>query len=382
MKSGVKGDGAIRTLKKKGKEDPPATSHRDENAKLSSSSPSWLLLLRDLALFVNMVFSVPMWTMAFFTGLYGMIVVCCIAYCSTINHCNWYHTIALSVILLYIPFVLTDKDGPAGLRPTYATVSDATRQRLLNLPSYRWLAAYFPIRLHKTVDLDASKQPYLFLYHPHGVIGMGCSAALNTNGCGFDRLFPGLSHPHGVTLDAPFYCPLFREFLIAIGFLHAQRKTLVRTLQQQRRSIVLVPGGAPEALYAAPGTFRLVRKTAFLRLALETGATPVPCLAFGENDAFSVLSFPPESAAFQMQQRLCQLLSFSTPLLKSPFCQRRPIHVVVGGPVHFVDPASAAADAAAPSVQDCQAQYMAAVEKLYNEHKDKYGHANIPLEWI
>ena len=35
-----------------------------------------------------------------------------------------------------------------------------------NLPVWRHLANYFPIKLHKTTDLDPSKN-YIFAFHPH-----------------------------------------------------------------------------------------------------------------------------------------------------------------------------------------------------------------------
>lgn len=50
-----------------------------------------------------------------------------------------------------------------------------------NLPSsslalWRWLAAYFPARLHKTVDLPPD-QPYIFCAHPHGIVSFSVSAS-------------------------------------------------------------------------------------------------------------------------------------------------------------------------------------------------------------
>jgi hypothetical protein len=51
---------------------------------------------------------------------------------------------------------------------------------------------YFDMTLVKEKNLDASKN-YLFLYHPHGIIGMGCNTALSTNACDFEKIFPGVS---------------------------------------------------------------------------------------------------------------------------------------------------------------------------------------------
>jgi hypothetical protein len=56
----------------------------------------------------------------------------------------------------------------------------------------KWTAEYFSTKLIKTVDLDPS-HPYIFAYHPHGVISMGANLALSTNGCEFTKVFPGVS---------------------------------------------------------------------------------------------------------------------------------------------------------------------------------------------
>lgn len=323
----------------------------------TSSVASWL---RDAGLFVVCFLNVPMWSMA----------ICLAFYVGLVLAVAQFHPAALTVVLGYLVWVLADAAGPSGRR---RPLSSTSRERLRNLPWFRWTAEYFPVSLIQTVELD-NKRPYLFLYHPHGVIGMGANIALTTNGCQFDQVFPGIQR-HGITLNAPFLCPFFREYLIALGFLNADRDTLRRTLQSGH-SIVLVPGGASEALYASPNTFQLTTKrhAGFLRLALETGALPVPCIAFGENEAFSVCTFPPHSTVFAIQERLHKLLSFSTPWLKSPLCQRHPIHVVVGEPVIFGTKNA--------SLPDVQTHYLLAVETLYNQHKDKYGHGNIPLEWI
>jgi len=102
------------------------------------------------------------------------------------------------------------------LRPLLALygihcVTDATPRRLQkprlvqrvqkwcnNARCFRWTAEYFPCRLHHgaanaKTTISAGDGPYIFVYHPHGVIGMGGIMALVTNACGFDAIFPGVS---------------------------------------------------------------------------------------------------------------------------------------------------------------------------------------------
>jgi Diacylglycerol acyltransferase len=359
--------------------------------------------LQRVALFVNCTLNIPMYIMSLCLTLYVGIVYglhnrvaateshqeVATATEATATSSDYYLFLlvqsAYYAALLYIPYILiVDRQsvGRRGLGFSSSSHSSSSSIRplthqLRNLPMYRWVAQYFPVTLHTTT---AAEQPldgagrYLFLYHPHGVIGMGANAALNTEGCRFsDRVHSG--RRYGVTLTASFLCPFLREWLVELGYIHADRSTLLQVLSDKDNpsSVVLVPGGAKEALYATPGRFRLVRRLGFVRLALDTGAIPVPILGFGENNAFSTIAFEPGTIGFQIQHRVSEFLSFSIPILTSPFCVRHPIDVVVGEPVVFPPGAS---------VHECQAQYMSAVDALYDAHKDKYGHGNIPLEWI
>lgn len=320
----------------------------------SAVTASWL---RNACLFVNCFLQTPMWSM----------VLCFTIYVWGLWTAP--NAVIRYVLLFYTAICLLDRSAPTGSR-RWVTYERVTWCR--NVAFFRWVAQYFPVELLKTVDLDPSKR-YIFLYQPHGIIGMGCNTALNTNGCDWENIFPGIRR-WGVTLNVCFLCPFFREWLSLNGFVGAGRETLLRKLSTLNNdSIVLVPGGAAEALHTAPDKFQLVRRQGFLKLALETGALPVPCLGFGENSAFCTYAFAPGSAGFRVQTYISKWLTCSTPILTWPFCVRRPIHVVIGAPV----PLSKGA-----SVEACQQQYMAAVEELYHRHKDRFGYSDIQLEWL
>lgn len=53
--------------------------------------------------------------------------------------------------------------------PVAALPCSALPSPCRSLPLWRWLAAYFPARLHKTVDLPPDR-PYIFCAHPHGIV--------------------------------------------------------------------------------------------------------------------------------------------------------------------------------------------------------------------
>jgi hypothetical protein len=81
-----------------------------------------------------------------------------------------------------------------------------------------------------------------------------------------------------------------------------------------------------------PCVLYLARRRGFIRLAQETGAVLVPCIAFGENRAFDTMatitssngngkggSSIVKSWLFAAQQALYNAFSFSTPILTWPF---------------------------------------------------------------
>jgi hypothetical protein len=128
---------------------------------------------RDLFLTINCMLTVPMYSMmlcmAFFLAALAQVPV---------TWLRW-------LMLLYIPWCLMDATPTAGGWKQW-------RSMARNWPGFQWLAEYFDMELIKEEELDPSKK-YIFLYHPHGVIGIGCNAALNTNGCHFEKVFPGVS---------------------------------------------------------------------------------------------------------------------------------------------------------------------------------------------
>jgi hypothetical protein len=340
---------------------------------------SWLY--RDAFLTANCLLCVPMYSMAAWLAVYGG----ALWYASAHGH-PW----VKAALLVYLPACIADPRParpPSGGDGAYRWI-----EWCRSLSCYKNVARWFPVTLHKTVDLDPSRS-YIFLYHPHGVISMGANTALSTNGCDFDKAFPGVKR-HGVTLNVTFWAPLFREWMLLLGLISANKSTLVSTLESGR-SIVLVPGGAREALSAHKSNFRLhIRhRRGFVRLARETGALPVPVLGFGENEAFETLvphhedhhaGATPSSSSFSSalkspsallhycQQRLYKVMTFSVPAVTSVVPNRTPIRVVVGAPVRF----------RGKTLEECHLEYLDAVRALYDKHKSRYGYQDMKLEFV
>lgn len=91
--------------------------------------------------------------------------------------------VLLPLYFLYALWLWVDYETPfKGGRPLKHCYLQ--RWRLVDL-----IRQYFPIKLVKTAELDASKN-YLFGYHPHGMIPEGALVCFHTKFAGFQQLFP------------------------------------------------------------------------------------------------------------------------------------------------------------------------------------------------
>ncbi|CAN6639766.1 diacylglycerol O-acyltransferase 1 [Trichomonascus vanleenenianus] len=274
--------------------------------------------------------------------------------------------------LIYVAYMWFDKS------PEDGSPADRFSMRFRSMPLWRYYARYFPITLHKTVDLEptivevsigedsasengddlisvdewtpsptvfevmwklafwwyylffASHKPsdmpfkrrkhtgkrYIFGYHPHGIIGMGLVGAMASEGAGWSELFPGV--PVSVlTLTNQFIVPFYRDYLMALG-MGAVAKHSCEALLRRNQSICIVVGGAHESLLARPGHMDLVleKRKGFVKLALEMGNCDlVPVLAFGENDVYDQVDNNQGTLLYKFQTALKKFLGFTLPLM-------------------------------------------------------------------
>ncbi|WFD26103.1 hypothetical protein MNAN1_001078 [Malassezia nana] len=272
-------------------------------------------------------------------------------------------------LIPYLIFILFDTAPENGGRP-----SRWFREWFV----FRWFAKYFPVTLHKTMDLDPSRR-YLFGYHPHGIFGLGAVNAFATEGCGFSKLFPGIT-PHLLTLRSNFNIPFYRDFLMAAGCASVSRKSCINILNKKPgNSITIVVGGAQESLAAHAGYMGLTLKArlGFVKVALRTGADLVPVLGFCENDIFDQAENKRDTWLYWVQQQLKRLLGFTTPIFIGrgffhPYYgwmpYRVPIHVVVGKPI----PVEKKHDFTMEEVHALHDTYVKALFEMWDAYKDTY----------
>eukprot|EP01119_Soliformovum_irregulare_P019019 TRINITY_DN5944_c0_g1_i2.p1 TRINITY_DN5944_c0_g1~~TRINITY_DN5944_c0_g1_i2.p1 ORF type:complete len:281 (+),score=82.12 TRINITY_DN5944_c0_g1_i2:99-845(+) len=185
-------------------------------------------------------------------------------------------------------------------------------------PLWKHFRDYFPAKVIKTADLDDTKT-YLFGMHPHGIISYGVQANFGNDYSEFKQLYPNIKY-RVATLASNFKIPLARHWFMGLGYTDASRGSLL-SLLNRKCSVMLVIGGAEEALLARPGGVSLVlaKRMGFVRLALQSGACLVPVYTFGENDLYNQVDNPPGSRVRRFQEWGKNVFGFSLPLFNGHF---------------------------------------------------------------
>uniref|UniRef100_A0A1I7V326 Acyltransferase n=2 Tax=Caenorhabditis tropicalis TaxID=1561998 RepID=A0A1I7V326_9PELO len=276
------------------------------------------------------------------------------------------------LLVLYVVWYFYDRKSPTrgGYRDNWF--------RRLRL--HKWFADCFPITLHKTVELD-DQQNYLFGYHPHGILGVGAWSCFGFDGCNVSKIFKGIRFSI-CTLPGNFTAMFRREILLSIGLIESSKESIEYVLNsnEKGRAVVIVIGGAAEALEAHPGkhTLTLATRKGFVREAIKTGAHLVPVYAFGENDIYKQIDNPEGSLLRKLQEWGKKKTGISLPLIygRGYFQMalgllpiNASVNVVVGAPIPVVKNSNPSKTA----VDEIHQMYMDQLSDLFNEHKERFG---------
>lgn len=190
----------------------------------------------------------------------------------------------------------------------------SSSQWFRSLAIWKYYSQYFPIDLVKTVDLKAD-QNYVFAMFPHGVLSNSAFANFNTNHSKWKQLFPGIRSKL-MTLDFHFYVPLFREVVLAWGMASCSARSIKKLLTQSNNNksdentdgytsnaVMIFVGGAQEAVYCHPRNYTIVlkKRKGFIKMAIITGCSLVPCISFNEVDVLDQPANPPGSMMRKFQ---------------------------------------------------------------------------------
>lgn len=252
---------------------------------------------------------------------------------------------------------------------------------------WRYFADYFPVKLVKTADLPPTKN-YLFACFPHGVISCGIFANFATNAGGFHEKFPQIRSKL-CTLSFHFYVPLFRELVLSWGLMSPKYHAIKNALSQSTNElaicnqdgftsngVVLVVGGAQEALYSRPRNYQvhIKNRKGFVKVAIETGAHLVPVISFGEVDVYDSPDNEPGSRLRKFQERHKKLTGVSPAFFNGRgFFQysfgliprRSPIFTVVGEAIPIEKNESPSED----EINAVHEIFMKSLDELFEVHK-------------
>lgn len=245
------------------------------------------------------------------------------------------------------------------------------------------LARYFPIQVvSENGELDPRGR-YMIGYHPHGVVSLG---AFVTCGTAVGRPAFGSSlKVHLCTVAVNFKMPFIRELIMRLGIIPASKEAIQSNLQEAGSAVVIVVGGAKEALSARHGDYQLTLATrkGFVREALLANASLVPVFAFGENDLFWT---PSEdswlSRTCNTMQRLgVRMYGYAVPLFTGviPYTplpggiqpKSVPLTVVVGAPLPVAN--LKPEDVTAARVDEWHGRYVEALTLLFERHRAAHG---------
>lgn len=271
-----------------------------------------------------------------------------------------------SVVLYLFTFDGSHKRAPATKPWPY----------FVNLPIVKYVLEWLPIKIRRTHELSKD-QLYIFACHPHGTLAFNRGAVGFSTDTLWNAAFPGVKF-RVLTATAAFFVPFIRELWLWSYCVDASKPTAVRVLEVEKSSVFVYPGGEKEQLETIYGQQRVFLKSrkGFVKLALEHGAHLVPVYAFGETDLYSHSQF-----LIGFRKWLVEKFGIAVPFLWGQYGlmpYKCAVTLVFGKPI-VVDKKHAPTH---DEVNTLHEHYVAALEALFEEHKDSLGYGHQKLEII
>lgn len=144
-------------------------------------------------------------------------------------------------------------------------------------------------------------------------------------------------------------------------------------------AVGLIVGGARETFYAYPNTYKCVikKRRGFVRIALETGASLVPAISFGENNVFEMIDIKPgfwrcilEKPCIRYANRVPALYK-GRGLFQQKYGlipRKHPITTVIGSPLELKKTVNPTAN----EIEETFEIFCLRLKELFDTHKWKY----------
>jgi len=263
---------------------------------------------------------------------------------------------------------------------------------------YMKVASWFTKGVHLHFEERAvvafGQYPSLWCLHPHGTaVGLGftLNGAIRFRTLQPTKFVPpavdAVLMPHrqascsGVMAPVLFTIPLLRNVLLGFGCCTPATKAGMTSLMRQGLDFGILPGGMEEvALYAYQRErIYIQHRAGFVKYALQYGYLLLPGYTFGECDLYQSMTRG-ASIRLWMQKHL----GFIVPIFWGPYWawwlpnRNVALHTVIGSPLKLPKIQN-------PSPQDVKhwhAQYMEAMQTLFDTHKEKFGYGDRKLEMM
>jgi len=353
-----------------------STAENDVISVLRNLQEQWQATFKDSMISVDVDRLVPPKKRQIFVcSLIFLLPPACVILTVVLLFCAFSNMWLAAALIVYFTWIKFDQAPIRGSRPL---------QWFKKSWIWRQFSDYFPILLRKA-NPDTPfpvDQTYLFGYHPHGIISVGGFVNFGSDATGFSKLFPGIQ-VHGATLQSNFSVPFFREVLLAIGAISVAAPSIKHVLRRgPGHGVLVVPGGAAEALDARPGVHDLTlqKRSGFFRIALQHGVHLVPIYSFGENNLYEQIENGQGSFVRQMQEAMLRLLGVATPycfgsgslcfpmLPGNPIPKRHPIITIVGDPI----PCKCIENPTDNDIEELRGLYIDKLKDIFDQFADQY----------
>eukprot|EP00468_Gymnochlora_sp_CCMP2014_P001006 CAMPEP_0167740318 /NCGR_PEP_ID=MMETSP0110_2-20121227/207_1 /TAXON_ID=629695 /ORGANISM="Gymnochlora sp., Strain CCMP2014" /LENGTH=306 /DNA_ID=CAMNT_0007624191 /DNA_START=142 /DNA_END=1062 /DNA_ORIENTATION=+ len=233
---------------------------------------------------------------------------------------------------------------------------------------------YFPMDVVFEVDPSklSKEKNYMVCIHPHSLYGIGYEAyAQYLIEQGFEPLLAGA--------DVVFQIPLVRRLLQVHGATRVTKTEIKRSLARKfpQNIVTLAVGGIAEMFCeeTPDGKGEIIvakRRKGHIKLALETGASILPCYTFGANQFITRIS--KRGSIFEKVSRKIRasiflwLDAFYIPFGFIP--KQVPMLVVVGAPIEFPDKMDTPSQR---QIDEYHEKYLTSMTALFDKYKSRLG---------
>lgn len=171
-----------------------------------------------------------------------------------------------------------------------------------------------------------------------------------------------------------FIFPLLRQLWSWLG-MDPISKAYMRKLLEQKRTVLIIPGGVTECLEMRPGveTIYLRKRFGFVKLAMQTGAQLVPAFTFGQCNTYKYWRLGPPLCSLKVVAAIASVMKFAPIFFWGKWGTPIPHQVAMNT---VVGKAIAVKQNQNPTNEEVEAklkEFIDAMEILFNKHRGRFG---------